>query len=377
MDNKLSVLRNKKVMLYAGLFISAILIHWIIMGLAFILLKNVNGIDSGLFSYFYEKYNNCGDTEHYINIAKNGYYESGEFAKQIVFYPLYPLLMKIAAFVTGNYFVAGVLISNVCLGVSACFLYKLTNIELGEDNALDSVAIYLLYPFGVFLVTVFTESLFIMLVLMCLTFLKERKWLVAGIVGMLAALSRSQGIALFVPAVYEAIVYMVEKKKFNVRCLPVCLVPCGTLIYLLINKIVQGDWFAFIAHEEAAPWYNTSHWISDNLTQHYNMALEQGTLSYIIYWVQLFIYFLTIAALFYGLYRGISVSVIAFGGAYMFLSYLHGWLISGPRYMMGCVTLYVVYASIKNRYIKGVILVTCAVLTIFYTLGSWQGQAIM
>ena len=107
------------------------------------------------------------------------------------------------------------------------------------------------------------------------------------------------------------------------------------------------------------------------------MALEQGTLSYIIYWVQLFIYFLTIAALFYGLYRGISVSVIAFGGAYMFLSYLHGWLISGPRYMMGCVTLYVVYASIKNRYIKGVILVTCAVLTIFYTLGSWQGQAIM
>ena len=82
-------------------------------------------------------------------------------------------------------------------------------------------------------------------------------------------------------------------------------------------------------------------------------------------------------ALLYGLYRGISASVIAFGGAYIFLSYLHGWLISGPRYMMGCVTLYIVYASIKNRYIKGAVMVICAILTIFYTLASWQGHAIM
>lgn len=377
MENKISVFKNKKVMLYAGLFISAIVIHWLIMGLTFFLLKNVNGVEGGLFTYFYEKYIGCGDTPHYINIAAHGYYGTGEYANQIVFYPLYPLFMKIAAFVVRDYFVAGVLVSNVCLGVSACFLYRLTAHELGREEAVDSVAIYMVYPFGVFLVSVFTESLFIMLVLMCLTYLKEKKWLIAGIVGMLAALSRSQGIALFVPAVYEAIVYMVEQKKFKVKCLPVCLVPAGTFIYLLINKIVQGDWFAFVAHEEAEPWYNTSHWISDNLTQHYNMAMEQGSLSYIIYWVQLFLYFFAVVALLYGLYRGISASVIAFGGAYIFLSYLHGWLISGPRYMMGCVTLYIVYASIKNRYIKGAVMVICAILTIFYTLASWQGHAIM
>jgi len=285
--------------------------------------------------------------------------------------------MKIVAFITRDYFVAGVLVSNICLGVSACFLYRLTAVELGEDRAFDSVAIYLVYPFSVFLVATFTESLFIMLVLMCLTYIKGEKWLVAGIVGMLAALTKSQGIALFVPAVYEAVMYMIRCKGFRFRCLGVLFVPVGTFIYLLINKIVQGDFLAFVAHEEAEPWYNVSHWISENLAQHYNMAIDNDTLSMIIYWIQIILYFLGIVALFYGLRKKISTSVIAFGGAYMFLSYLHGWLISGPRYMMSCVTLYIVYAAIDNRYIKNVILAASGILVIFYTLCSWQGQAIM
>ena len=362
---------------YAGLFVVTIAIHWLIMWLAFLLLKKGAGIDAGMFSHFYEKYTVCGDTSHYINIAANGYYSSGEYANQIVFYPLYPFLMKLVALVVGDYFVAGALISNVCLGVSACYMFALVKRELGSEKAMDSVMIYILYPFGVFLVTVFTESLFMMLALMCLYYIKDERWFIAGITGLLAALSKSQGIALLVPAVYEAVMYMVRQRRFRVRCLGVCLIPIGTFIYLLINKVVQGDWFAFVAHQQAAPWFNTSNWIAHNLTQHYNMALENGTLAYIIYWVQLFLYFFGIVSLLYGLYKGVSTSLIAYGGAYIFLSYLHGWLISGPRYMMGCITLYIVYAAMDNRFIKGVILVTCGILAVFYTLGSWQGQAIM
>lgn len=368
---------NKNAYRYIGLFVMAIAIRWIIMWLSFVLLKQSNGINSGMFDYFYQKYIGCGDTSHYINIAANGYYASGEYANQIVFYPLYPLLMRIVAFVVRDYFVAGAIISNICLGVSAIYMYKLVDRELGGQKAMDSVMIYLLYPFGMFLVTVYTEGLFMMLALMCLYYIRSDRWIAVGITGMLAALSRTQGIALFVPAVYEVVVYMIRRKRFDMRCLGACLVPVGTFIYLLINKIVQGDWFAFLAHQKAEPWFNQSNWIADNLVQHYNMALESGFQGYIIYWVQLFLYFFGIATLFYGLYKGVSTSLIAYGGAYMFLSYLHGWLISGPRYMMGCVTLFIVYAVLDNRYIKGVILAVCGILAIFYTLGSWQGHAIM
>ncbi|MBE5938143.1 MAG: hypothetical protein E7265_08970 [Lachnospiraceae bacterium] len=362
---------------YLKIFLVTVGIHWVIMGLAYILFYKLGGTTKDLFSYFYEKYNVCGDTEHYINIAKNGYYSSGEYANLIVFYPLYPLLIRIVSFIVPNYFIAGVLISNVCLGVSGCYLYRLVNKELGADKAVDSLMIYLVYPFGVFTVTVFTESLFLMLALMCLTYIKEEKWFAVGITGLLAALSRSQGIALLVPAVYEAILYMKRQKKFKFNCLWVLQIPCGTFIYLLINQIVQGDWRAFVEHQKAEPWYNTSHWISDNLVQHFNSAIDYSYLSWLIYWVQIILYFVGIVALVYGLYKGVSKSLIAFGGAYIFLSYLHGWLISGPRYMMCCVTLYIVYASIDNRRIKGAILALCSVLAVFYTLLSIQGHAIM
>lgn len=363
--------------LFIKIFISTIAIHWVILVLGYVVFYMNGQADTGFFTYFYQKFSTGGDTPHYINIAKNGYAANGEFANLIVFYPLYPFLMKILSFVVRDYFISGVIISNVCLGISGYYLYRITEKELGRKKAYDGWIIYVLYPFGMFTILAFTESLFIMLVLMALYYISEKKWIVGGIIGMLAALSRSQGIALLVPAVYEAVVYMVKNRKFAVKSIAVFLTPVGTFIYLLINKIVQGDWMSFVKHEAAEPWYNTSHWISENLTQHYSMAINNFSLSMIIYWVQLILYFAALAALFYGIKKKISTSVIAFGGAYIFLSYLHGWLISGPRYMMGCVALYIIYAAIDNKYVKHIVFILFGITSVFIALGFWQGQAIM
>lgn len=363
--------------LFVKIFGATIAIHWIIIILAYILLYMNKEVNVGFFEYFYTKFSHSGDTPHYLNIAENGYASEGEFANLIVFYPLYPLLMKILAFVVRDYFVSGIIISNVCLGISGYYLYMLTKKELGKEKAYDGWLIYVIYPFGMFTIMVFTESLFIMLVLMSLYYISENKWFAAGILGMFAALSRSQGIALLVPAVYEAVLYMVRNRKFTVKSLSVFFIPVGTFIYLLMNKVIQGDWLSFVAHEEAEPWYNTPKWISQNLAQHYDMALQYFSLSMIIYWLQIILYFAAIVALFYGIKKKISTALIAFGGAYIFLSYLHGWLISGPRYMMGCVTLYIIYAAVENKYVKQAIFVTCGLMSVFIALGFWQGQAIM
>lgn len=363
--------------LFAKLFLAAIAVHWLIIVLGYNLLAITQDGSGGFFSHFYEKFIASGDTPHYLNIAQHGYAERGDKANLIVFYPLYPMLIRAFAVVFRNYFVSGIIVSNICLGVSSYYLYKLINKELGCKKAYDGLFIYLLYPFGAFTVTVFTESLFFMLVAMCLYYLKKEKWLIAGIVGMLAALSRSQGIALLVPAVYEIILYMVRQKRFRLKPLSVCIIPIGTISYLFLNKLIQGDWFAFVKHQAAEPWYNTAHWISTNLAQHYDFGQDYFALSLIIYWIQIVLYFVAIVALIYGIHKKISTSLIAFGGAYIFLSYLHGWLISGPRYMMGCITLYIIYAAIDNKYVKTAILLGCGILSVFYTLGIWQGQAIM
>ncbi len=371
MDDKKNSLRK-----YLIIFFATVAIHWIVLYFAFVFSNNDYSV-SNFFTSYNEAYIKCGDVPHYLNIAENGYVSEGEDVKDIVFYPLYPLLISILTFITKNAFVSGTIISNICLGFSACFLYRLTRKELNEEKALDGVVAYILYPFGIFLISVFTESLFIMLSLMCLFFTKEKKWGIAGICGFLATLSKSQGIALFVPMIYEIILDIKANHKFGFTYLSALLVPFGTGCYLLINKIVQGDYFSFIAHEEAAPWYNKANWISANLTQQYNMALDYEGLSLIIYWVQIFLFFACMLFLFYGLHKKISPSIIAYGGAYLFLSYMHGWLISGPRYVMSCVPLYIIYASIDNKYAKRAIMVACAVLMIGYTIASFKGYSIM
>ena len=123
--NKLKI--NKT---YVKVFISAVAIHWLILALVFIIFANTEFTEKNIFEACYDRYIECGDTPHYINIATNGYSASGENANEIVFYPLYPILMRILAFFIKDYFISGVLISNVCLGVSACFLYKLTKLVL-------------------------------------------------------------------------------------------------------------------------------------------------------------------------------------------------------------------------------------------------------
>ncbi len=371
--------KNEKLVLFIKIFTATIVVHWIIILLGYILLTAVGADNAygGFFSFFYEKFSVSGDVPHYIEIAKNGYASSGDTANLIVFYPLYPTLMKIFALIFRDYFISGVIVSNICLGISGYYLYRLAYRELGEDKAKDSFAIYLLYPMGAFMVQPFTESLFMMLTLMCLYYIREKKWLACGIAGLFAALSRSQGIALLVPAVYEAVMYMVRNKKFIIKSLSVFLIPAGTVIYLCINKIVQGDFLAFVEHEAAEPWYNVSHWISDNLAQHYNAALDYFSLGIIIYWAQLILYFVGILALFYGLRKKVAASIVAYGGAYMFLSYLHGWLISGPRYMMGCVALYIIYGAVDNKIVKHIILLACGIFAVFVTLCMWRGEAIM
>ncbi len=371
--------KNEKLILFIKIFTASIVVHWFIMLLGYILLTGFGADDSygGFFSYFYEKFSASGDVPHYIEIAGNGYASSGDTANLIVFYPLYPLLMKIFAFIFRDYFVSGVIISNICMGVSAYYLYRLAQRELNTDKAKDSLVIYLLYPMGAFMVQPFTESLFLMLTLICLYYIREKKWLICGIAGLLATLSRSQGIALLVPAVYGAVVYMVRKKKFVLSSLATFFIPVGTFIYLLINKIVQGDFFAFVEHQAAEPWYNVSHWISDNLARHYEGAMDYFSLGIIIYWAQIILYFVGVAALFYGIHKKVATSIVAYGGAYIFLSYLHGWLISGPRYMMGCVPLYIIYGAVDNRIIKNIILLACGIFAVFVTLCMWRGEAIM
>lgn len=370
-------MRVRNIKKYLGAALLGIAIHWAILYVAFLAQRIAHGQPlAGFFQAYCERMSQAGDVPHYVNIAANGYVAAGENANEIVFYPLFPLLMRLMHAIIPDYTAAGAVVSNLCLGAASAGMLALMERELGERRALRGVLLFSLFPFGFFMVGAYTESLFIALMVLDMLALVKRRWAWVGVLGMLAALTRTQGIALLVPAVYELCLDL--RRKRGARGMAwVLLIPLGTCGYLVLNRAIYGSATAFLAFQAAPPWYNTSHWIADNLAQHYGMALNYPALSVFIYWAQLFLYFAALALLVWGLKAGVRASFVALGGAYLFMTYLHGWMISGPRYVMGCVPLFMALAMLGKEDGELPIAVPAGALAVIYAVWYLQGQAIM
>lgn len=53
----------------------------------------------------------------------------------LVFFPLYPWLVRLVSAVTGNTMAAGLLVSFLCYGAGCVYLYRLAAWELGREAA--------------------------------------------------------------------------------------------------------------------------------------------------------------------------------------------------------------------------------------------------
>ena len=135
------------------------------------------------------------DTRHYIGIAQDGYTAVGDERLRLVFFPLYPLLMRLVSPLTGgNLFAAGTAVSLVCSAAAAALLYDLAQMQLGERGARLAVAYFLLNPLSVFLGCVYTEALFICLTLAAVCLLRRGHPWTAALCGMFSALTRMPGV---------------------------------------------------------------------------------------------------------------------------------------------------------------------------------------
>jgi Gpi18-like mannosyltransferase len=133
----------------------------------------------------------------FIRIAADGY-AAHDYSQ--AFFPLYPLLLRLVAPLTGgDYVVAGVLVSLACYGGAMALLYRLVRADLGSRVALWSVVLISVFPTALVFQAVYSESLFLLLVLASFSAARRGRWWAAGLAGLLAALTRSTGLALLVP----------------------------------------------------------------------------------------------------------------------------------------------------------------------------------
>ncbi len=140
------------------------------------------------------------DAVRFTTIATRGYLNLPYTA----FFPLYPWLTHIVSIsLHSDPLATGMVISNLAFLGTLVVLYRLTETEFSSVVARKAVLYLAIFPTALFFFAAYNESLFILFTLLCFYALRRGHWWLAGLSGGLATLTRSSGLLLVVPFLYE------------------------------------------------------------------------------------------------------------------------------------------------------------------------------
>lgn len=192
------------------------------------------------------------DAQHYLYLAEKGYVKNSESNR---FFPLYPLAIKAASFLTQNILVASYILSLIFSIGSGILLYKISilHFKIKEIATLSTVLLFV-FPSAFFLSLPYTESLFLFLSLLFFYSLEIKKIKYTLLCSILLPLTRPTGILIIIPLFVYFFMYtknLIQFKlptfnkpiRFNVNTNYLFLLfPLfGILIYLLFQYLIQGN----------------------------------------------------------------------------------------------------------------------------------------
>lgn len=185
---------------------------------------------------------NRWDAPHYLYIAQNWYTNMGDEANFIVFFPLYPLIIKLFLFAISPV-LAAILISSIFFIIGCYFFYKLILVDYPEKIARWTVILLAIFPTSYFFNSPYTESLFLMLFAISFYTARKNNWIVSGITTALACITRPFGI-LVLPSI---LVEWLLNKNRKLKSLPIIIIPSAVsiLLYLNLNWRIYGNYFEF------------------------------------------------------------------------------------------------------------------------------------
>jgi len=333
------------------------------------------GLDASLAGIWYRTI----DADNYAEIAAHWYYpvEGSHLLYKIAFFPLYPLLMRAVQMIVSSYPLAGVIVSSVCAFMGGVMLYKLVMLEYGkgaESRAFRAVKYMLIFPSAFFFMVPMTESLYLFITIAFFYYLLQKNYAAAGMLSFLAALTRSQGLLLFVPFLFELISdalsggFEIKPGPMLKRGAFILGAPLGSALYLLLNWQFHGNPFQFTIyqkehwHNSLSFFWNTAAYLKDYMlgyirSGNYRLLFGLSIPNIISFWG-------TLALILFGVKkRGASVTLYSL--AYFIVSFGHGWLISGPRYAACLFPLALTASDLVEDRKKTDIALTCAYLLMF------------
>lgn len=334
------------------------------------------------------------DVVWYVRVADHGYtWVAPPGQSDLAFFPLYPLGMHVLTLISPlSAYGAGLLISAIGFAVCLYLFHRLVRLDYDAETA-DRAAWYLgLFPTALFFFTAYSEALYLACSVGCVYALRLRRWWVAGLCGMAAALTRQIGLLLVVPFAIEYLEYRrrpMERRAWSpAPLLAGALVPFGLLIFMAYQQIALGNGLLFMHAQQAwgrtlaAPWVGV--WLVLQRLVHLSAPVSAHTIGAwrAISLIDLCFLLASLALLAYGATR-LRRSYIAYGavvwlailvnpatGADQYLA-----LLSVSRFALTVFPSFIALALLgRQRAADRAIVATCVALLILFSILFIRGR---
>lgn len=212
------------------------------------------------------------------------------------------------------------------------------------------------------------------------------------LLGFLACATKIQGMLLTIAVIAELIYsqhgfLLLNEKKWKdfwqkiilqgLKCVPMV---GGVLVYLFINYRVEGDAFRFMYYQENH-WNHTLGPIWNTLS--YMWEYLKGswyTSSGMSLWVPQFsLFFVNIVVIIYGYIKKMRPTYLAYLIAFFLLTYSSTWVISGGRYTLSALPMFILGGQFVKEHPKAklpLFMVSFGFMIIYMT-GYYQWKQIM
>lgn len=328
--------------------IFALIMIWdvFILALGFVLRK-VLGYDESAGGYI--RFWLCTDSQHYMDIARDWYLSDGEWDRlvQLVFLPGYPVIVRLFAYLIGNELAAGLFVSALSFAGSGVMLYKLLRLDTDSAAALRAVKFFALSPAAFFFAAPMSESIFILCTVSCLYLIRSGKLISGSLLGAYAAFTRSPGLILIVPILFE----LIHKRAKPREYLSLMIVPLGFAAYCLINYTVAGDAFKFMEyqrvhwHQQLGWFFNTAAYQTENALA---TAADNPAFFFGLWLPNLLAQLLALVIMILA-EKKLRASYTAYFIAYFVVTMGATWLLSAPRYLAAMLSLPAALAALSPK----------------------------
>ncbi len=267
------------------------------------------------------------DATHYLNLAQNGYRSSDPGPS--VFGMLTPLSIRaFDSLLPGGLDLAAMISSTVFFALALTFLYRICEVYYQNERlAKYAVSTVALLPIGHFYSAPMSESLYLAMGLICFYAAVRERWLIAALFGMLAALTRTQGVVLMAVIGILLLEKVIQREpdwkdrlwQSAKQGWVLALIPAGVLGFLAfrqaqgfpsINEIYSNNSYVFFVNPLEGLFINLRHYLTH---------LSSAFINY-DFWGLIITIGLVVTALRYPQHRRLALMVYTIGHVASFVS---------------------------------------------------------